>query len=215
MIAFLGFMFATAVAQGPDPDAAKALSDRARQSYDAARYTEAEPLYRQALEAWDLQGPEAAQARAIDRRNLGALLRATGRYHEAEPVLVQSLGELEASGAATMEIGRALFNLSSLYRAEGNLRQAESFALRAASLIDKSPGLPARAYSARNRTTHACKPPASARWPVSVVSLACARPLANARGSESMPRRDREGAVTLTLFRRQAARHVAPRPVFW
>jgi len=137
MIAFLGFMFATAVAQGPDMGAAKDLSDRARQLYDQARYTEAEPLCRQAIEAWSSLGPEAAQDRAIDRRNLGALLRATGRYHEAEPLLTESLRELEAGGANVMEVERALFNLASLYRSEGDLTKAESFGMRAAGLIDK------------------------------------------------------------------------------
>jgi tetratricopeptide (TPR) repeat protein len=142
MIAFLGFMFAAAVIQGPDQGAAKDLSDRARQLYDQARYTEAEPLYRQALVVWNRLGPGAAQDRAIDRRYLGALLRATGRYREAEPVLAESLRELESSGADAMEVERALFNLAALYRAEGELSKAESFALRAAGLIEKRPDLP-------------------------------------------------------------------------
>jgi tetratricopeptide (TPR) repeat protein len=143
MIAFLGFMFATAVAQGPDPGTARDLSDRARQLYGEARYAEAEPLCRQAVEAWSGLGPEAAQDRAIDRRNLGAVLRATGRYREAEPVLTESLRELEGSGADTMEIERAIFNLASLYRSEGDLAKAESFGLRAAGLLDKRSDIPA------------------------------------------------------------------------
>ncbi|HEV3201832.1 MAG TPA: tetratricopeptide repeat protein [Bryobacteraceae bacterium] len=142
MIAFLGFMFATAVAQGPDPQAARDLSERARQLYDEARYSEAEPLYRQAIEAWSGLGPEAAQDRAIDRRNLGAVLRTTGRYHEAEPLLTDSLRELEAAGADVMEVERALFNLASLYRSEGDLAKAESFGLRAAGLIEKRSDIP-------------------------------------------------------------------------
>jgi tetratricopeptide (TPR) repeat protein len=142
MIAFLGFMFATAVAQGPDMASAKDLSDRASQLYDQARYAEAETLYRQAIEAWGVLGPEAAQARAIDRRNLGAVLRATGRYHDAEPLLTDSLRELEAGGAGVMEVERALFNLASLYRSEGDLVKAESFGLRAAGVIDNRSDIP-------------------------------------------------------------------------
>ena len=124
MIAFLGFMFATAVAQGPDPGTARDLSDRAGQFYDQARYAESEPLYRQAIEAWSSLGPEAAQDRAIDRRNLGALLRVVGRYRESEPLLTESLRELEAAGADIMEVERALFNLSSLYRSGRGSRQS-------------------------------------------------------------------------------------------
>ena len=142
MIVFLGFMFATVVAQGPAQDAAKDLSCRARQLYDASRYTEAEPLFRKAVEAWDRVGPEAAQDRAIDLRNLGAVLRATGHYSEAERVLTESLRELEVTNADTMEVERALFNLAALYRGEGDLSQAESFALRASRLIEARSDLP-------------------------------------------------------------------------
>jgi tetratricopeptide (TPR) repeat protein len=142
MIAFLGFMFVAAVAQ-PDHDAVKDLSDRARQLYDAARYTEAEPLYREAVEAWTRLGPEAAQDLAIDRRNLGALLRATGRYREAEPVLSESLLELETAGADTREVERALFNLAALYRSTGDIPKAESFALRADGIIEQRSDVPA------------------------------------------------------------------------
>jgi tetratricopeptide (TPR) repeat protein len=142
MIAFLGFMFAAAVAQGRDRDAAQDLSGRARQLDDAAHYTEAEPLYREAVDAWSRLGPDAAQDLAIDRRNLGALLRATGHYREAEPVLTVSLHELEATGADTREVERALFNLAALYRSAGDLPKAESFALRADGLIEKRSDVP-------------------------------------------------------------------------
>jgi hypothetical protein len=141
MIAFLGFMFATAVAMGPDVDTTKELSNRAREYYDSARYTEAEPLYRRVLDAWSHMGSEVAKDRAIDRRNLGGLLRATGRYREAEPVLTQSLQELEAGGADAAEVERALFNLAALYRAEGQLAKAETFGLRAVTLTGKRSGI--------------------------------------------------------------------------
>ncbi|MBZ5620243.1 MAG: tetratricopeptide repeat protein [Acidobacteriia bacterium] len=142
MIAFLGFMLGTALAPGAAPETARELSDRAEQLYTQARYAEAEPLFRQALEAWDGLGPEAAQDRAIERRNLGALLRATGRYQEAEPLLAESLRELEATRAEPMQVERALFNLAALYRAEGDLSKAESFALRAGGLVEKRADIP-------------------------------------------------------------------------
>lgn len=136
MIAFLGFVFATVITPGADPAAAKNLSERASELYNQAHYAEAEPLFRQALDIWKRVGPDAARDRAIDERNLGSLLRATGRYQEAEPLLLDSLQGLTKSGADDLQVGRVLFNLAALYRAEGNLSKAEGFALRAKVLVE-------------------------------------------------------------------------------
>jgi len=142
MIAFLGFMFAAAVTQGHDPQTAKEISDRARELYDSSQYTEAEPLFRQALEAWRRLGPEGCRNRAIDLRNLGALLRATGRYGEAEPLLLESLHELQAADDQTVEVERALYNLAALYRGKGDLSQAELYARDAVTLVESRPEAP-------------------------------------------------------------------------
>ncbi|HLK65364.1 MAG TPA: tetratricopeptide repeat protein [Bryobacteraceae bacterium] len=143
MIAFVGILFAAAVVPSPEYRAAQELSEHARQLYDQAQYTQAEPLYRQAVEAWGRLGPDAAQNRAIDLRNLGALLRAIGRYHDAEPLLNEAVRELEVTGSDSMELERALFNLAALYRSEGELPRAESFAIRAVDLAGKRADVPA------------------------------------------------------------------------
>ena len=133
-----GFLFVTFLAQGADAGTASDLSVRAAQAYSQARYAEAEPLYRQAVEAWGQLGPAAARNHAVDLRNLGALLRATGRNAEAVQVLTDSLQELEATcGADSMEVSRALYNLAALYRAEGDLPKAETFAVRANDITSK------------------------------------------------------------------------------
>jgi len=137
MIAFLGFMFAAAVANGPDADAARELSNRARKLYDSAQYAQAEPLYRQAVSKWSKLGPQATMERAIDLRNLGGVLRATGHYRDAEPLLTEALRDLEATDADSVEVERALFNLASLYRSEGELTKAESYGLNALRLVEK------------------------------------------------------------------------------
>ena len=82
-----GFLFVTLVTQGADSGTARDLSDRASQLYTQSRYAEAEPLFRQAVEAWAKLGKDAELSYAIDLRNLGALLRAVGRYACGDQIL--------------------------------------------------------------------------------------------------------------------------------
>jgi tetratricopeptide (TPR) repeat protein len=124
---------------GGDSHSARQISDRATSLYTQARYGEAEPLYRQALEAWNQLGPEFARDRAIDTRNLGSLLRATGRYAEAEPLLLDSIAQLEAAGAGSMDQARALDSLAALYRTEREFTKAETYAQRAVAVLEKKP----------------------------------------------------------------------------
>ena len=108
MKTFWGFLFVTIVTHAGEPGAARDLSRQATELYNHARYAEAEPLFRRALEAWDKLGAEVGIDRAIDMRNLGALLRARGRYAEAEPLLTKAASLLEAGGAPGMDIGPEL-----------------------------------------------------------------------------------------------------------
>jgi tetratricopeptide (TPR) repeat protein len=125
--------------QAAETPCARELSDRATALYTQARYSEAEPAYRQALQAWGKMGTDGALGRAIDTRNLGAVLRVLGRYNEAEPLLTESVSELEAAGAGTMDVCRALINLAALYRVRGELTQAENFARRAVLQMAANP----------------------------------------------------------------------------
>ncbi len=122
-------------------DRARELSQRAGILYSQSHYAEAEPLYRQALQAWKEAGAGVSLNQALDQRNLGAVLRASGRYQEAEPLLVDALRQLDAASASPQEIMRTLINLSSLYRAQGKLAQAESDATRAVALADAHPDM--------------------------------------------------------------------------
>ncbi len=106
------------------------LSRRADELYGQARYAEAEPLYRRALEAWAHGAPAALRNRAVDKCSLGALLRAEGRYREAEKWLTEALAELESAGTAA-EMARARYSLAALYRDEGDLTRAGELARRA------------------------------------------------------------------------------------
>ena len=141
MKTFLGLLLVTVVTQGADSGAAREVSSRASVLYNQSRYAEAEPLFREAVKAWEKLGPEAALEYAIDLRNLGALLRATGRYAEAEPLLTEALRDLVAARATGIEAGRAAYNLAALYRSQGDLARAESFALRASEMVDSQPGI--------------------------------------------------------------------------
>jgi tetratricopeptide (TPR) repeat protein len=104
-------------------DAAE-LTKQANQLYVQSLYTEAEPVYRRALEAWTELGPDSIQERAIAMRDLGTLLRAVGRFDESETLLKQSLHDLQSRP----ERVRALWNLATLYRLRGEYEEAERYA---------------------------------------------------------------------------------------
>jgi len=135
MKAVFGLVFAAVLVRGFDSDRATELLSHATQLYRLARYGEAEPLYRQGLEALSRGGPQVARQRATAMLELGALLRTLGRYAEAEPLLRDSGSALESCGAGAREVVRALDNLAALDRARGDLAGAESLALRAVGMM--------------------------------------------------------------------------------
>ena len=108
----------------------------------AGRYREAEPVYHSALAGWDRLGTAGARDRIVTAANLGTLLRAEGRFAEAESVLLDSLRRAEGldgagSGDNSLEWARAASGLGSLYLAWQHLGKAESFAVRAQAILDK------------------------------------------------------------------------------
>lgn len=76
---------------------AAALNEHAITLEATGRYTEAEPLFRQAIEIGAKTLGEEHPAYAVWLNNLAALLRATGRLEEAEPLFRQALAILETS----------------------------------------------------------------------------------------------------------------------
>jgi tetratricopeptide (TPR) repeat protein len=106
----------------------------------AGRYRDAEPVYHAALAGWDRLGAPGVRDRIVTAANLGTLLRAEGRFAEAESVLLDSLRRAEAldagSGKNSLEWARAASGLGSLYLAWQQFGIAESFALRAQTVLE-------------------------------------------------------------------------------
>src|SRR5215831_2596337 len=80
------------------PNTATELNNRGVEYYLAARYQDAENMYRLSLKAWAQRGNDTIPDIAFTMGNLGGLLRATGRYSEAKPLLLEALHRLEAAG---------------------------------------------------------------------------------------------------------------------
>jgi tetratricopeptide (TPR) repeat protein len=107
-------------------EAARLLNEAGWYLHDRARYVEAEPLYKQALDIWEQrQGPKHLDA-AGGLNNLAELYRAQGKYAEAEPLYLrvlaiceQQLGELHPSTATSLN------NLACLYQTRGKYAEAE------------------------------------------------------------------------------------------
>jgi tetratricopeptide (TPR) repeat protein len=129
--------FAAATLMAADgSETALQMANRGAQLYAHANYGEAEALYRRALEAWP-HDAASARGRAILSGNLGILLRTTGRYSEAEPILLDAIKELEGMGQASYpDAARLLDDLAVLYRTKGDSAKAESCAQRAAPMMD-------------------------------------------------------------------------------
>ena len=108
----------------------------------AGHYREAEPVYRYALAGWARLGPAGLRDGIVTASNLGTLLRAEGRFPEAESVLLDALRRaegLDSAGSAenSLEWARAASGLGSLYLAWQRLDKAESFVLRAQAILEK------------------------------------------------------------------------------
>jgi tetratricopeptide (TPR) repeat protein len=127
----VGIICATAFTAAAGSNPATELSRRAADLYRQARYAEAEPVLRLAIEAWNLGTPEGARNRVMDERRLGSLLEITGRYAAAEEILTTTLAKLEATGAPANETVCAMSFLSSGSRARRDFAKAESWASRA------------------------------------------------------------------------------------
>src|SRR5450432_1088045 len=121
------------------------LNSMGKQLYLAARYAEAEAVYRMALDAFDAPGPDTSVNRALTDGNLGVLLRAQGRYQEAESRLSESLKQLEAlQGPDSRDYAIMASNLGSVYWAQGDLAKAEALVHRADAIFAQGPASDSR-----------------------------------------------------------------------
>ena len=107
-----------------------------------ARYAEAEPLFKQALEVWQkLLGSEHPNV-ALSMNNLAELYRVQGRYAEAEPLYMQAL-ELykKLLGSEHPHVATNMNNLALLYDAQGRYAEAESLYVQALAMFEKTLGV--------------------------------------------------------------------------
>jgi tetratricopeptide (TPR) repeat protein len=117
-------------------------SAQALEHFYAGRYRDAEPLYRAALAGWDRIGASVERDRIVTAVNLGTLLRAEGRFAEAESVLLDCIRRAEAlepagSGKSSLEWAHGASSLGALYLALQQLDKAEAFAFQAQAIFNQ------------------------------------------------------------------------------
>jgi CHAT domain-containing protein len=109
------------------------------------RYSEAEPIYKQALAIRKAQLGDNHPDTATSLNNLAALYRFQGRYSEAEPIYKQALAITKAQlGDNHPDTATSLNNLAELYQSQGRYSEAEpllkqALAIRKAQLGNNHP----------------------------------------------------------------------------
>ena len=103
------------------------------------RYSEAEPLFLQALEIGRRSLPEDHPSLANHLNNLAGLYQSQGRYSEAEPLYLQAV-EIHRRSLPEDHPGLAthLNNLAGLYRDQGRYSEAEPLYLQALEISRRS-----------------------------------------------------------------------------
>jgi tetratricopeptide (TPR) repeat protein len=120
---------------GLEKDLATSINNLAALYESQGRYSEAEPLFLQALELTQrLLGDEHPDV-ATSLNNLAFLYRSQGRYSEAEPLFLQAL-ELRQRllGDEHPSVATSFNNLALLYHSQGRYSEAEPLFLQALEL---------------------------------------------------------------------------------
>ena len=122
-------------------DLAASLNNLALLYNSQGRYSEAEPLYLQALELRKHLLGEDHPDVATSLNNLAGLYYSQGRYDQAEPLLVQAL-ELSKRllGENHPYVATNLNNLAGLYDSQGRYAEAERLYLRALEILERVVG---------------------------------------------------------------------------
>ena len=98
---------------------------------EQGRYSEAEPLYLEALNIRRSQLGAEHPYTATSLNNLAALYRAQGRYAEAEPLYLDALNIRRSQlGAEHPDTAQSLNNLAGLYESQGRYAEAEPLYLQ-------------------------------------------------------------------------------------
>lgn len=118
--------------------AGRLLHETATYLYEHARYSEAEPLYQQALHVREQSlGPTHPHV-ATTLDGLATLYQTRGRYPEAESLFLRALTINEQqSGAEHPDTAQSINKLAILYYDQGKDEQAESFYQRALAINEK------------------------------------------------------------------------------
>ncbi len=103
--------------------------------YEAGRYEQAIPLWREALELGEREfGPDHPTTATL-LNNLAGLYRAQGRYEAAEPLYKRSLAVLEkALGPDHPNVAQSLENDAALLRVTGRSAEATKMETRAKAI---------------------------------------------------------------------------------
>jgi len=141
---------------GLEADLSYSLHNLAYLYNSQGRYSEAEPLYLQALELRKrLLGDEHPDV-ATSLNNLASLYYSQGRYSEAEPLYLQAL-ELRKRllGDEHPDVATSLNNLANLYNSQGRYSEAEPLYLQALELTkrllgDEHPNVAASLHNLAN-----------------------------------------------------------------
>jgi len=103
------------------------------------RYSEAEPLFLQAVEIDRRSLPEDHPSLAIGLNNLAGLYQSQGRYSEAEPLFLQALEiDRRALPEDHPNLAIRLNNLAALYYCQGRYSEAEPLYLQALEIHRRS-----------------------------------------------------------------------------
>ncbi|MBD1892719.1 tetratricopeptide repeat protein [Coleofasciculus sp. FACHB-SPT9] len=115
------------------------LNNLAGLYYSQGRYSEAEPLYLQAIEIDKKSLPPDHPEIATSLNNLAELYRSQGRYSEAERLFLQAI-EIDKKSLPPDYPGIAthLNNLAELYKSQGRYSEAEPLYLQAIEIDKKS-----------------------------------------------------------------------------
>jgi len=134
------------LSQSEEPREYARSLDKLGRSYQLqGRYSEAEPLFLQALEIRKTELGDRHPSTATSLNNLAELYESQGRYSEAEPLLVQALEIRKAElGDRHPSTASSLNNLAELYRSQGRYSEAEPLYVQAleiykAELGDRHP----------------------------------------------------------------------------
>jgi CHAT domain-containing protein/Flp pilus assembly protein TadD len=106
--------------------------------YSQGRYSEAEPLFKQALQLSEKVLGKEHPDTLVSMNNLAGLYRSQGRYSEAEPLYKQALQLREkVLGREHPNTLTSMNNLAGLYRSQGRYSEAEPLFKQALQLSEK------------------------------------------------------------------------------